>query len=74
MSLGQHNELLEMNLTRSQSRKKVYEVRVYFHEPVWFKNNKTSLFLMHNPAVFMNIMHTRSQSGFNPNLNRNGKH
>lgn len=45
-----------MNLTGSQSRKTVYEVRVYLYEPMWFKNNKTSLFLMHNPAVVMNVM------------------
>lgn len=56
MPLGKHNELLEMNLTGSQSRKTVYEVRVYLYEPMWFKNNKTSLFLMHNPAVVMNVM------------------
>lgn len=56
--LGLHNELLEMNLTGSKSRKTVYEVRLNLHEPMWFLNNKTCLFLMHSLAVILNVIHT----------------
>lgn len=49
-----------MNLTRSQSRKTEYEVRLY--EPVWFKDNKTCLFLMHNLAVVLAVTHTHTHT------------
>lgn len=58
LPLGQHNELLEMNLTGSQNRKMVYEVRLNLHEPAWLKNDKTCLFLMHYLAVVLNVIHT----------------
>lgn len=64
---------MHLKLTRSQSRKTVYEVRLY--EPVWFKNNKICLFMMHNLPVVLAVIHTHTHTpaGFNTNLNKNGK-
>lgn len=61
--LRQQNALFEMNLTRSQRRKTVYEVRLY--EPVWFKNNKTCLCLDAQPSCcFGRNTHTHTHTGW----------